>query len=239
MREKSRSNYTILFVISLMIITQACSPTRDMTDDRRSQIADRPPAEQIQTDQPEYQIRPGDEIEILVWEQESFNTLTTVSRTGTIAVPLLGEISVVGLTQEELTRELERRLAEYVRGEVNLTVSIRNLDDMIVSVIGMVASPDNYPVIDQTSIFRIIATAGGQTELANMKRVKVYRPTGPDDFVTLDLIEYLDSGRMNSPELMVRPGDIVYVPREENVVREMSVFLRDVVVLFGIFRVFR
>jgi len=230
-----RHSYIYPFIILVLIMAQACTPTRELpseqpprtTNDVRQAAAE-----------DHYVIRPGDEIEILVWEQPSFNTLTTVSRLGTIAIPLVGEIMVAGLTQEQLKRDLEGKLAEFIRGEVNLTISIRNIDTLIVSVLGMVESPDNYPVVDQTSIFRILSTAGGTLEDANLKKVKLYRHTGPEDYVTLDLFEYLESGQMNSAELLVRPGDIVYVPKKENAVREMSEFLRDVIILFGIFRVF-
>jgi len=238
MREKLvHPMLSVVLVISFLAVTQACSSTRTMSDDRNGEIMDRAAIE-AQTAEASYQIRPGDEIEILVWEQPSFNTLTTVSRLGTIAIPLVGELTVAGFTQEELVRELERNLTEYVRGDINLTVSIRNTDTMIVSVLGMVTEPDNYSVADQTSIFRLLATAGGHTELADLKKVKLYRQASPEDYVELNLLEYLDSGQMNSMSLVVRPGDIVYVPKKENVVREMSEFLRDVVVLFGIFRVF-
>jgi polysaccharide export outer membrane protein len=185
-----------------------------------------------------YIIRPGDEMEILVWEQPSFNTLTTVSRMGTIAVPLVGELMVVGLTQGELKRTLEVKLAEFIKGDINLTISVRNTDTMIVSVLGKVARPDNYPVVDQTSLFRLLSTAGGLTEDANMKKVKLYRQSMPNGYETLNLIEYLDTGQLNAPEISVRPGDIVFVPKKENAVHEMSDFLRDVIILFGIFRVF-
>ncbi|MEX2351379.1 MAG: polysaccharide biosynthesis/export family protein [Balneolaceae bacterium] len=227
--------YTL--IILGMIMTQACTTTRTLSNDSTPQT---PNTTQIPTEESDsqYVIRPGDEIEILVWEQPSFNTLTTVSRLGTIAIPLVGEIVVTGLTQEELKRDLEGELAEYIRGEMNLTISIRNTDVLIVSVLGMVTDPDNYPVVDQTSIFRILSTAGGTTEEANLKEVRIYNQNGPEDYVTIDLIKYLESGQMNSPEILVRPGDIVYVPRQENVVREMSDFLRDVIILFGIFRVF-
>lgn len=215
-------------------MTQACTATRELPSDSHEQPTNTAPSD-VQESDSQYVIRPGDEIEILVWEQPSFNTLTTVSRLGTIAIPLAGELMVAGLTQEEMKRSLEAELAEYIRGEMNLTVSIRNTDIMIVSVLGMVTRPDNYRVVDQTSIFRILSTAGGTTEFANLKKVKLYRQSS---HVTLDLFDYLESGEMNSPSILVRPGDIVYVPREENVVREMSEFLRDVIILFGIFRVF-
>jgi len=225
------------FIILILIMTQACTATRDLPSDAPSRTLS---TAESQTAVPgnQYVIRPGDELEILVWEQPSFNTLTTVSRLGTIAIPLVGEIVVAGLTQEELKRDLTGKLAEFIRGEVNLTISIRNTDTLIVSIFGMVESPDNYPVVDQISIFRILSTAGGTTEDANLKKVKLYRQAGPEDYVTLNLFEYLETGQMNSTEILVRPGDIIYVPKKENVVREMSDFLRDVIILFGIFRVF-
>ncbi|MEX1261871.1 MAG: polysaccharide biosynthesis/export family protein [Balneolaceae bacterium] len=238
MREKLQPSIYILFIICFMVMVQACSSSRDLSTESGGELSEQP-ISPISTEDSSYKIRPGDEIEILVWEQPSFNTLTTVSRMGTIAIPLLGEISVAGLTQDELERDLHRQLEEYVRGEILLTVAIRNTDSMIVSVIGMVSSPDNYSVADQISIFRIIATAGGHTDMADLSKVKLYRQSTPESYVQLDLLDYLETGRMNSDELMVRPGDIVYVPEKENVVREMSEFLRDVVVLFGIFRVFR
>ena len=232
-----QNSFLYPLVILVLIMAQACSST--------SQVANEPPRQsssvalsQSGESMDQYVIRPGDEIEILVWEQPSFNTLTTVSRLGTIAIPLLGEVAVTGITQEELKRVLEVKLAEFIRGEINLTISIRNTDTFIVSVLGMVTRPDNYSVMDQTSIFRILSTAGGTLEEANLKEVKLYRQDGPENYVTLDLLEYLENGQMNSPTILVRPGDIIYVPRKENVVREMSDFLRDVIILFGIFRVF-
>lgn len=236
MRTKRYLSYFPIIVL-VLIMTQACTATRELPSDSPPQISSVVESQAAESED-QYLIRPGDEIEILVWEQPSFNTLTTVSRLGTIAIPLVGEIMVAGLTQEELKRDLEGKLAEFIRGEMNLTISIRNTDVLIVSVLGMVERPDNYPVVDQTSIFRILSTAGGTLENANLKKVKLYRQTGPEDYVTLDLFEYLESGQMNSPAILVRPGDIVYVPKKENAVREMSEFLRDVIILFGIFRVF-
>lgn len=235
MRTKQHT-YLYPFIILVLIMTQACTATRELPSNppQTSNAAE----SQTVVSQDQYVIRPGDEIEILVWEQPSFNTLTTVSRLGTIAIPLVGEITVAGLTQEELKRDLVSKLAEYIRDDINLTISIRNTDTLIVSVLGMVTNPDNYPVVDQTSIFRIISTAGGTTEDANLKKVKLYRLAGHEDYVTLNLFDYLETGQMNSSEILVRPGDIVYVPRKENAVREMSEFLRDVIILFGIFRVF-
>lgn len=237
MREKLLPISVLLLYFCLSAVFQGCSSTQAVNQE--GGLESQPAQLSTETGQDvEYRVRTGDEIEILVWEQPSFNTLTTVSRLGTIAIPLVGEIEVSGLTKAELERLLERELSEYIRGGMNLTVSIRNTDSLMVSVLGMVTAPDNYPVIDQTSIFRILALAGGPTEIADMRKVRIYKQSGPEKYRTLDLVEYLETGQMNSPSLVVHQGDIIYVPKDNNVVRDMSDFLRDVVILFGIFRVF-
>ena len=53
--------------------------------------------------------------------------------------------------------------------------------------------------------------------------------------IEVDLTQYLDSGNIRGIPV-VRPGDIVYVPRRENFIRELSGLLTDAFVLFGIFQ---
>lgn len=227
--------------VVMLILLQGCSATSSVSktnEERARQLATTPQVLPATFNSLDYRIRPGDEIEILVWEQPNFNTFTRVSAMGTISIPLVGELTVTGLTKEELTRDLERNLQQFIRGEINLTVSIRNTDNLLVSVLGMVARPDSYPVTDATSIFKVLSTAGGPTENANLRTVKVYHRSGNDASSVIDLTHYLETGQMNSSTIMIMPGDIIYVPKKQNAVREMSEFLRDVVVLFGIFRVF-
>lgn len=225
-----------IVLLSLVLVT-GCATSRQQIeeDNARRQMSAAASYNSIEADSA-YKIRPGDEIEILVWEQPNFNTNTTVANQGTIVVPLIGEMKITGLTQSELKRDLNRQLAQYIRGEINLTVSVRSTDNMEVSVFGMVADPDNYQIVDQTSIFKVLSMAGGPSEDANIRRVKVYRKSGDPKYHLIDLTYYLEHGRMDEAA-MILPGDIIYVPQRQNAVREMSDFLRDVVLLFGIFRV--
>lgn len=185
-----------------------------------------------------YTIKIGDEIEISVWEESDFNTTTTVSNMGTVVVPLIGEIKAAGKTQNQLKNDLRQHLSKYIKGEINLTVAIRSTDSMLVSVLGMVIKPDNYPVVEGTSIFKILSMAGGTTEQADMKNVRIYRESNNPGYTELNLDEILENGEIKSAA-KVYPGDVVYVPpnqNQENMVREVTAYLRDVVILFGIFR---
>lgn len=220
--------------ITVVMLLQGCITTQNMQDkDARNLLADQQYAASSDS---LYEIKKGDEIEILVWEHPDFNTTTTVSNLGTIAVPLIGEVKASGITHDELKQSLTKRLSEYIKDDINLTVSIRSTDTMLVSVFGMVARPDNYPVTNEASIFKILSMAGGPSEEANIRGVRIYRKDSNPTYQTLDLTHYLDSGQMSSAT-KVYPGDVVYVPRKNNAVREVSGFLTDVVLLFGIFRV--
>lgn len=223
----------------LYLLLQSCVSTRPVQENNARQMSTEQQTYTAKTDS-SYQIQAGDEIEILVWEQPNFNTETTVSSLGTIAVPLVGEIKVNGMTKEDLEANLRQELSRYIKGEINLTVSIRSVEGMQVSVFGMVSSPDNYSINNETSIFRVLSMAGGPMETADIRNVRIYRskdiPQGDSEDVTLDLTRYLENGQVGN-SATVYPGDIVYVPEEQNVIRETSEFLRDVVLLFGIFRV--
>lgn len=221
--------------LTMTVLLLGCSTSQELQErNARQKLAEG--ERTVAVDDSLYEIKPGDEIEILVWEQPDFNTETTVSNQGTIAIPLIGEVEAAGLTHDELKQDLTNRLSQYIKGSINLTVSIRSTDAMLVAVFGMVGRPDNYPVADQTSIFKVLSMAGGPSEQANIRRVRIYRDRGEDNFVTIDLTNYLETGNLNRTA-MVYPGDVVYVPQKENAVREMSGFLRDIVLLFGIFRV--
>lgn len=227
----------------LYLILQGCVSSQPVQEtEARQQITSEEQTYSEETDS-SYQIQAGDEIEILVWEQSNFNTETAVSSLGTIAVPLIGELKVDGMTKEELESRLRQELSQYIKGEISLTVSVRSVDGLMVSVFGMVSSPDNYTVNNESSIFKVLSMAGGPLEEADIRNVRIYRnknnPRGVDGSsgdVTIDLTHYLDNGQVGT-SAAVYPGDIVYVPEEQNVIRETSDFLRDVVMLFGIFRV--
>lgn len=219
----------------LVLLMSGCISTQKMQEKNTRKLISSNSDQFTTTTDSLYRIKRGDEIEILVWENPNFNTTTTVTNFGTIAVPLVGEIQAKGMTHDEFKKELRQKLSKYIKDDINLTVSVRNTDNMLVSVFGMVSRPDNYPIVEQTSIFKVLSMAGGPSEDANIRRVRIYRKNENPEYTTLDLTHYLDTGQINSA-LMVNPGDIVYVPKKNNAVREVSGFLGDVLLLFGIFR---
>ncbi len=62
-----------------------------------------------------YIIGPGDQIEIFVWGNPDISTKAVVRPDGKITIPLAEDLLASGKTSNELAREMEKRLAKYVR----------------------------------------------------------------------------------------------------------------------------
>ena len=233
-------NRTILFYFSWLLaiyMVHGCSSTQSIQDkETLARLNNSSSSQYSPSLDSSYVVSKGDKIEILVWEEPRFNTNTTVSSRGTITIPLIGEVQVYELTLDEFKDTIKEELRQYIKGEINLTVSIYDTDRMQVSVLGMVTRPDNYSITEETSIFKILSMAGGPNERANVSEVRVYRKSGNNKYATLDLTKYLETGEINTVE-PIYPGDVVYVPQKKNYVREVTLFLRDVSLLFGLFSI--
>jgi polysaccharide export outer membrane protein len=183
-----------------------------------------------------YVIREGDNIQIVVWGYPEFNTTATVKEGGSVTVPLIGDIQAANQTKENFTGHLRRKLSEYIQGDVKLTVTIVSSQVYRVAVLGEVRRPENYPVNGDVSLVEILSAAGGTNPDSDLNRIKIIRNNGRKDNLEVDLAKHVENGSLeNIPK--VRPGDIVFVPKKENVVRDVSEFIRDVILLFGFFRI--
>jgi polysaccharide export outer membrane protein len=180
-------------------------------------------------------IQPGDQIQVSVWGYPEFATTATVNEEGTIVVPLVGEIQAARLTKEQFTGNLKSRLTKYIKEEPRITVSVVSIAGTKVSVMGAVNKQDNYPVMGEVSLVEILSSAGGATPAADLSHVKIYRNGVSRNSIDVDLTKHMELGDMESLP-RVRPGDTVFVPLQENLVRGLSDFVRDALVVFGFFR---
>ncbi len=140
----------------------------------------------------------GDSIRITVFQNPDLTTETRISERGTISFPLVGEISLAGLTPVGA----EARIAEHlIKGKFVLkpqvSLNVVRVRSRQVSVLGQVARPGRYPLDDTSSnLTDILALAGGVS------------PTG-DDSVTVMVTR---NGKTSKLEInvptMYRTGDL-------------------------------
>jgi polysaccharide export outer membrane protein len=185
-----------------------------------------------------YVITKGDQIQLSVWGYPEFTTNATVKEAGTIAIPLIGEVIAAGLTKEQFTQQIRQKLSVYIKGEMNLTVVVVGSVVQKVTVLGSVVRQESYPVLSDISLLDILSMAGGATIDSDLRHIKVIRHGEVSHPIEVDLTGYMESGNLEGIPIL-HPGDTVFVPKKENILRELSDYMRDLIFLFGFFGVFR
>jgi len=182
----------------------------------------------------------GDSVAFSVWGYPEFNTRAIVRRSGYITVTLIGEMMAAGYTKEEFTVALRQKLAEYIQGEMRLFVEIASPLPRII-VLGRVPRQGSFPTNLDIPLLELFSNVGGWTEESDLRHVRISRQRtqgSKGGTIEVNVESYLESGDFQSLPL-VSPGDVVYVPRKENAVREAAEYLRDAFLLFGFFRLFQ
>ncbi|MBC8229730.1 SLBB domain-containing protein [bacterium] len=164
--------------------------------------------------QKEYTVGPGDTLFIVVWGEESLSGIVYVGPDGTISMPApVGILNVSGLTVTQIQNLLTRRLSEYLKNP-RITVSIRAFEGFPVHIIGQVKAPTYYKVIDNTTLQELITSAGGMTELADLKHVRLFR-TDKEGEIQEEEIDFSLFVKQNdlSANPILKENDVVFIPR--------------------------
>ncbi len=120
-------------------------------------------------------IGPLDTVQIDVFNIPDLSRELQVDSSGRIAMPLAGTIDVRGRTSQEVGQAIEQALrARYVR-DPQVTVNIRSSVSQVVTIDGQVGEPGLYPVTNQMTLMRAIASAKGTSEFAREEDVVILR----------------------------------------------------------------
>ncbi len=238
---KTLSHLALVRIFILLLGSTAflagCGSGQSITNDLYSWTAER--AQQT-VDSPNYVIQKGDLIEITVDGYPELSTTVGVTESGIITLPLVGDLAAEGVTRADLTDQIKARLSGYVKNSVFPSIKIKGAMEQKLIILGAVTGQGTYPAKVPISPFQALALAGGPSPNADLRHVRVFRGGDKEATIELDLSATLGSLPGRSEALpVVQPGDLIYVPREENVIRDFADLLRDVIVLFGIFAIAR
>lgn len=153
---------------------------------------------------------PGDVFEVRVFNEAELSGQFQVQENGTIEFPLVGELTMEGLTQAQAADLIEARLADGFLQQPNVTVIVLERQSVEVSVLGEVMKPGTFPYVERLTLVQAVSEAGGLGPLAAPRRVKLIRK-GADGPTTFQVsIEDITAGRTS--DVVLQPGDIVFVP---------------------------
>ena len=145
-----------------------------------------------------YTLDSGDRLRIVVFGQEGLTSSYIVDVSGKMAMPLIGAVSVRGLTTTQAARVIADRLRQGFIREPHVAIEVEIYRPFF--ILGEVIAPGQYPYVPNMTVETAVALAGGFTPRAYRWDVEVSRSAGG---VT---------ARQKVPMIApVRPGDTINV----------------------------
>jgi len=157
---------------------------------------------------PDYIIQPQDILGISVWRNPDLDTEIEVDQDGYVTLPLLGKVASSGLTLRQFEDELTKLWGrDYIK---NPYVQV-SLQQKQFFVLGEVKEPGSYEMVGNMTVLKAISMAGGFTSYAAEGSVFILRTkkTGPEKIE----IDFSAIKKGQSPDIEIRPGDVVTVPQ--------------------------
>jgi polysaccharide export outer membrane protein len=156
-----------------------------------------------------YRIGQEDVLHVSVWENEELTLDVVVRPDGKISLPLIQDIQAEGKTAEELADLIHQKLLPYLKNPA-VTVIVKEVNAPKIFVTGYVTKPGTYPLRGDLSVLQALSMAGGFTEFASPKKIRLIRNNGGEQEIrSINYFELLDSGEGN---YMMKSGDTLVVP---------------------------
>lgn len=154
-------------------------------------------------------IGPLDTIQVDVFNVPDLSREMQVDAGGRIAMPLVGTIDARGKTAEEVASAIEGALrGRYVR-HPQVTINIKSSVSQVVTIDGQVVEPGLYPVTNQMTLMRAIASAKGMSEFARQEEVVILRTVDGRKMAGLYNVEAIRRGVYDDPA--VYANDVIVV----------------------------
>jgi len=199
---------TLIKFLSILFLLFACTPVvKNPTPLSQHSIQTSPYTEQ------EYRIQVGDQLDIKFFYNPELNEQVTVRPDGRISLQLVREIIVSDLTPAQLTDLLTKKYAKELKMP-EVTVIVRSFGGHKFYVDGEVTKAGMFSLIGFVTVLQAISQAGGVKDSARTSEVIVIR-RGADNkplAIAVNLNKAIDGTDM-SQDIVLRPFDIVYVPK--------------------------
>ena len=206
-------------------VTVASTPSLDLVPRRpnplSATVTDAPVQMNAVAVDQTYTLGAGDRLTVSVVNAPEYSGEQQVLVDGTLSVPLIGRISVAGMTLEQASRTLESQYRQRIHNPI-VTLNLLSARPLQVTIAGEVRQPGLYALnLTETASFpnivQAIQAAGGTTQAADLRQVEVQRRgSGATQVISIDLWELVQNGNSNQ-NLTLRDGDTIVIPPTANV----------------------
>lgn len=179
-----------------------------------------PDSAELAVDPTNYRLGPTDVISVSVFAAPELDREAPIDAAGNFSMPLTGTISAAGKTPQQLASAIEEELRGRYLKDPRVTVNVKEALAHVVTIDGEVTEPGVYPVVGPMTLQQAIARAKGPSDIADIKKVIVFRTAGGQRVAAMFNLLDIRSGRYADPQ--VYGNDIIIVG--ENATRR---FLKD------------
>ena len=169
-----------------------------------------PPPAVVSQAGPQYRLGPEDQIRISVWENQQLTLDLIVRPDGKISMPLIQDIVAEGLTAVELGEQIRQKLLTFIK-EPQVSVIVLQVNAPKFFVIGNVVRPGTYPLRSETSVLQALSLAGGFTQFASTRNIKLIRNNaGKQETRKINYNNMIEEG--GDGNYLLKSGDTIVVP---------------------------
>ncbi len=180
----------------------------------------------------DYVIGIGDELSISVWGASQQTYMLEVDGNGSVYIPDLGPVKVVGQNFASVRSGLIRRLSAIYSGmngdspNTFAEVSINNLRSIKVNVIGEAMNPGTYTLPATASAFNALYLSGGPNENGSFRSIRIIRDN--KQIAEVDAYDYLINNNTKN-NISLRDQDVIFIPTYHKRVEAVGAFKRDAI----------
>lgn len=164
---------------------------------------------------PDYQIAIGDRVAVRMWGAFTFDAVMVVDAQGNLFLPNVGPVSVAGVRNGDLSKQLEGQVKRTFRSNVGVYATLETAQPVKVYVTGFVRAPGLYGGLSSNSVLYYLDRAGGiDPDRGSYLQVDVLR--AGKKRATVNLYKFLLDGQIDP--LQLQDGDtVVALPRKHAV----------------------
>jgi len=138
---------------------------------------------------PPYRLGIDDVISVSFWQEASLNQpAVRVRKNGMVALPVIGDTKLTGMTLDEAAAEIVSRISRYNRKITQALVQVVAFNALKVFVTGNVRIPGTYRYERIPDLWTVIRDAGGPMQTADLGEVTVVSPSGQMHIINLSEI---------------------------------------------------
>lgn len=177
--------------IAIAILVGACQSSAP----ERNAVEENAIAERVVGD---YRLGASDQIRVTVFGEPELSGEFLLDGSGTISLPLIGEVNALNLTIREFESAIAARLSDGYLREPRVNAEVMNYRPFY--ILGEVRTPGEYPYSSGLTVLNAVATAGGFTYRANDNIILIRGAEDAEEYrVRLD------------PSTPILPGDTIRV----------------------------